>query len=307
MGDYSELIPLSTKRPFVQFIVSMLVILFVSVAGLLITLLTGWLFFGIAPGEADINELNFGARHINYFKYLQTLQHLSIFLLPSLLIAYLMRGDVYSYLGLNKKPGLTVSLLCMLLIIFMIPLNSFLAWLNEGLDFPAWLEGLERWMETKELQAERITQILMEAVTTGDLLLNVLVIAVIPAIGEEFIYRGVLQNIFKRWLKSGHLAVILTALLFSATHLQFYGFIPRFILGLAFGYIYLWSMNIWLPVMAHLLNNLIPVILSYFYGWENINKTVDEFSSKDGLMTIIPAIGAVFIMIYIRERSLRDN
>lgn len=307
MGDYSELIPLSTKRPFVQFIVSMVGILFVSVAGLLITILTAWLFFGIAPGEADINGLNFGTRHINYFKYLQTLQHLSIFLLPSLLIAFLMKGDVYSYIGLNKKPGLTVSLLSLLLIIFLIPLNSFLAWLNEGLDLPAWLEGLERWMENKELQAERITQILMEAATTGALLLNVLVIAVIPAIGEEFLYRGVLQNIFKRWLKSGHLAVIITAFLFSATHLQFYGFIPRFILGLAFGYIYLWSMNIWLPVMAHLLNNLIPVILSYFYGWENINKTVDEFSSKDGLMTIIPAIVAVFIMIYIRERSLRDN
>ncbi|MEA1887617.1 MAG: CPBP family intramembrane glutamic endopeptidase [Bacteroidota bacterium] len=307
MGDYSELIPLSTKKPFVQFIVSMLVILVVSVAGLMITLLTAWLFFGIAPGEANISELNLGARDINYFKYLQTLQHLSIFLLPSLVIAFLMKGNVYSYIGLEKKPGLSVSILSILLIIFLIPLNSFLSWLNEGLDLPACLEGLERWMENKELQAERITQVLMEAGTASALLVNVLIIAVIPAVGEEFLYRGVLQNIFKGWFKSGHLAVILTAFLFSATHLQFYGFIPRFILGLGFGYIYLWSMNIWLPVMAHLVNNLIPVILSYFYGWEYINSTMDEFSSKDGLITIIPTIIAVLIMVNIKKISFKNN
>jgi membrane protease YdiL (CAAX protease family) len=307
MTDYSDLIPLSRKKPFLQFMVSMLIILVTAVAGLVITLLTAWLFFGIVPGEAELGQLNLNTREVNYFKYLQTFQHLSMFLLPALLISFMMRGDITSYLGLKRKLGLTVAMLSILLIVFLIPLNSYLAWLNEGLDLPDWLNGIEQWMTRKELQNERITQVLMEAGTTGALVINIIIIAILPAVGEEFLYRGVLQNILTGWLKSGNLAVILTAFVFSAAHFQFYGFLPRFILGLVFGYLYLWSMNIWLPVLAHLVNNVIPVILSYYYGWDNINSTVDELSSREGLIVLIPSVIVVVIMLIIWKLSATDS
>ena len=114
MTDYSELIPLSTKRPYVQFLVSMLVILITAIIGLVITLLTAWLFFGISPGGAEIGQLNLSVREVNYFKYLQTFQHLSMFLLPALLISFLMKGDFSSYMGLKKSPGLIAAILSML-------------------------------------------------------------------------------------------------------------------------------------------------------------------------------------------------
>ncbi|MBN1388603.1 MAG: CPBP family intramembrane metalloprotease [Bacteroidales bacterium] len=307
MTDYSELIPLSGKKPFLQFLVSMLVILVIALAGLVITLLTAWLFFGIVPGGAEIGQLNLNTREVNYFKYLQTFQHLSMFLLPALLISFLMKGDITSYLGLKRKPAFTAAILSILLIIFLIPLNSYLAWLNAGLDLPQWLNGLEQWMSRKELQTERITQVLMQAGTAGALIINIIIIAILPAVGEELLYRGVLQNIFAGWLKSGNLAVILTAFVFSAAHLQFYGFLPRFILGLVFGYIYLWSLNIWLPVLAHMVNNAIPVVLSYYYGWENINSTMNDLSSKKGLMVLIPTVIVVLIMVNIRGMSAKDN
>lgn len=307
MTDYSELIPLSGKKPLIQFLVSMLIILVTALAGLVITLLTAWLFFGIAPGEVEIGQLNLNTREVNYFKYLQTFQHLSMFLLPALLISFMMEGDITSYLGLKRKPGFTVAMLSILLIVFLIPPNSYLAWLNEGLDLPDWLNGIEHWMTRKELQNEQITRVLMEAGTTRALVINIIIIAILPAVGEEFLYRGVLQNIFARWLKSGNLAVILTAFVFSAAHFQFYGFLPRFILGLVFGYLYLWSMNIWLPVLAHLVNNVIPVILSYYYGWENINSTMDELSSREGLMILIPAVIVVVIMLNIWKLSATDT
>ena len=307
MTDYSELVPLSTKKPFVQFLVSMLVILVTAIAGLVITLLTAWLLFGIAPGSAEIEQLNLSIREINYFKYLQTFQHLSMFLLPALLISFLMKGEFTSYMGMRTPIHMLAVILSMLLIVFMIPLNSYLAWLNSGLDLPDWLDSLEQWMGRKELQTERITQILMQAGTPGALIINIIIIAILPAVGEEFLYRGVLQNIFKGWLKSGNLAVILTAFIFSAAHLQFYGFLPRFILGLVFGYIYLWSLNIWLPVLAHFVNNAIPVILSYFYGWDSINSTMDELSSKDGLRAIIPTAIVLIIMVYLWKVSTKEH
>jgi membrane protease YdiL (CAAX protease family) len=123
----------------------------------------------------------------------------------------------------------------------------------------------------------------------------------LPAIGEEFLYRGVLQEIFSRWLRLGTLAVLLTAFLFSASHLQFYGFLPRFVLGLGFGYIYLWTGSIWLPVLAHFINNLIPVILSYFMGWENVNNTMDEFAAGEVLIAAIPAVVALLVLFSLRK------
>lgn len=303
MTDYSALVPLSSRKPLTQFVVSMLLILLIAIAGLLLTLLSAWLIYGIAPGELDIWKVDQAARHISYFKYLQAFQHLSMFLLPALAIAFFMKGDAWSYLGLKNKPGMTSALLSMLFIVFIIPLNTYLSWLNADLDLPAWLGGLEEWISEKELQSERLTTILMNAAGPGALLMNIIIIALIPALGEEFLYRGVLQEIFTKWMKSGNLAVLLTAFLFSASHLQFYGFLPRFVLGMGFGYIYLWSGNIWLPVLAHFINNLVPVILSYFMGWDSVSSTMDEFAAGDVLMAAIPALIALLVLFSLRTKK----
>ncbi|MDZ7738861.1 MAG: type II CAAX endopeptidase family protein [Bacteroidales bacterium] len=303
MSAYPELIPLSSKKPYIQFTVSLIIILLFALAGLLLALLTGWLIFGIAPGEVSIGEQAYSLKEINYFKYIQVLQHLSIFLVPSLIISFFMKRDIGSYLGANRSPGAVASLLSIIFIFFLIPLTSYLGWLNAGLDLPRWLEGLEQWMQNKEEQAGQLTGLLINTTSIGGLMVNMLIIAIIPAVGEEFLYRGVLQKIFTGWFRSGHMAVLLAAFLFSATHLQFYGFLPRFILGLAFGYMYLWSGSIWLPVLAHFVNNAIPVFLAYLLGWENINSAVDEFSAQDGLIVIVPTIIAVLILLNIRRVS----
>lgn len=303
MPAYTELIPLSTKKPYIQFTVSLLIILIFSLAGLLITLLTAWLIFGIAPGDVSIGEQAYSAAEVNYLKYIQVLQHLSIFLIPSLIISFFMKRDIGSYPGIDRRPGALAAVLAVLFILFLIPFTSYLGWLNAGLELPSWLGGVEQWIQGKEEQAGRLTGLLINTSTIGGLMLNMLIIAVIPAVGEELLYRGILQNIFRSWFGSGHLAVLLTAFLFSATHLQFYGFLPRFILGLAFGYMFLWSGSIWLPVLAHLANNAIPVFLAYLLGWDNINDTVDEFSARDGLLVIIPTVIAVFILYNIWRAS----
>ncbi|MFO7756188.1 MAG: type II CAAX endopeptidase family protein [Bacteroidales bacterium] len=303
MPVYPELIPLSSKKPYLQFTVSLLIILIFSLVGLLLTMLTAWLIFGIAPGEISIGGQEYSLKEINYFKYIQALQHISIFLIPSLIISFFMKRDIGSYLGINRWTGALAAVLSMLFIFFLIPLTSYLGWLNTGLDLPGWLEGMEEWMLGKEEQAGRLTSLLINTTTIGGLMVNMLIIAVIPAVGEEFLYRGVLQKIFLAWFRSGHLAVLLTAFIFSATHLQFYGFLPRFVLGLAFGYMYLWSGSIWLPVLAHLVNNAIPVFLSYLLGWENINSAVDEFSAQDGLFVIVPTLIAALVLYNIRRIS----
>ena len=137
---------------------------------------------------------------------------------------------------------------------------------------PDWLSGIEQWMRAKEDYADHMLEVIMTPETFSGMWLNLLIIAVLPAIGEELIFRGVFQKTLRDLFRSGHLSVWITSVLFSAIHFQFYGFLPRLILGLVFGYIFLWSRNIWLPVIAHFINNAVPTVGAYIKGWETINE-----------------------------------
>jgi membrane protease YdiL (CAAX protease family) len=135
------------------------------------------------------------------------------------------------------------------------------------------------------------------------MILNVFMIAVLPAIGEELIFRGVFQKILCSLFKSGHLAVWATAFIFSALHLQFFGFIPRFILGLIFGYLFLWSGTLWLPVISHFVNNTVPTVAAYIHGFGN-NFAPENIPFLNQVIwlpiTIFPAI---VILMYFRNKS----
>ena len=107
-------------------------------------------------------------------------------------------------------------------------------------------------------------------------------IAIIPAIGEELLFRGVIQRIFTRWTRSNHWGIWIAAILFSALHMQFYGFVPRMLLGVLFGYLLVWSGSMWLPIIAHFLNNALAVIAMYMIDKELISPKVEEFGSTSG-------------------------
>jgi membrane protease YdiL (CAAX protease family) len=105
-------------------------------------------------------------------------------------------------------------------------------------------------------------------------------IGIIPAIGEELLFRGVIQRIFTEWTKNIHWGIWISAILFSALHLQFYGFVPRAILGAIFGYLLVWSGNLWLPVLAHFINNTVAVIAYYFYGEGILSVDPDKIGTN---------------------------
>ena len=95
------------------------------------------------------------------------------------------------------------------------------------------------------------------------MLFNIFLIAFIPAMGEELFFRGALQGALRDW-KGIKTAIWITAIVFSAIHLQFYGFVPRMLLGAFFGYLIFWSNSIWPAVLAHFVNNVMAVIFYYF-------------------------------------------
>lgn len=163
-------------------------------------------------------------------------------------------------------------------------------------------------MKSSEEQAARITEAFLIMTSPSELLFNLFMIALIPAIGEELLFRGIVQNIFSRWLKNNHAAIWLSALLFSAMHMQFYGFIPRLMLGVMLGYLLVWSGNIWWPIIAHFVNNAAAVIFSYLFQNNFSNFDPDKIGvGADQMVSVMLSLGFTAIILFLLHKEGLKN
>jgi membrane protease YdiL (CAAX protease family) len=190
----------------------------------------------------------------------QFISAVGTFLLPACFFAWLCSNQPKRYLSIGKLPTLEVLALTFLSMFLINPAISLTGLLNQQMELPSFMEGIEHWMRTREDEAERLTLLLLSEKGIGALLANLLVVALTAGITEEFLFRGAFQRILERWTSNPHWVIWIAACLFSAFHMQFYGFLPRMLLGAYFGYLLYWSRNIWIPVFAHFTNNAFAVI-----------------------------------------------
>lgn len=184
-------------------------------------------------------------------------QHLFAFILPALLAMRLYKrheGDVF--FNFFPKFNLNAALIGVFILMCSYPLVQFSSEVNKMIPLPDVLRNMED-------QTAKLVSLMLNNDSILVLLVNVFLIALIPAIGEELIFRGFLQTIIKKLIFHKHVTVWLTAIIFSAIHIQFEGFFPRMILGLVLGYLMMWSGNIIYPMIAHFTNNAVQVILQY--------------------------------------------
>ena len=242
---------------------------------------------------------------INTLKWIQLLQTITLFLLPSLMIAYLGTKAPFSWLQLDKKADWKVFLWAVGIMLVALPAINLLAQWNQQMELPTWLSGLEEWMKSKEAEAEWLTKQFMSATTISALLVNLFLMAVLPAVSEEITFRGVLQQLLTApHRRSPHLAIWLTAIIFSAVHMQFYGFVPRMLMGALFGYMLVWTGSLWIPILMHFTNNAMAVIL-YFVALRadlDIDK-VDAIGTGDTLWLGIVSMLITIVGIYAFRRS----
>ena len=195
----------------------------------------------------------------------QALSHLSTYLAPALLFwHYIERKPLHT---LNRVPTGAVAgwSLVVLLTLTFIPVNGLIIEWNQALRLPAALAPLEQWMRHKEDELAVLTRFLTTFGTVPALFMAVFTIGVVAAVGEEVLFRGILQRKFTAWTGNVHAGIWLAAALFSAIHLQFYGFFPRMLLGALFGYLLVWSGNLWVPMVAHFVNNGFTVLMLFLY------------------------------------------
>ncbi len=249
-----------------------------------------------------------GISDLNVLRYLQILSHIGLFIIPSLLFAWLIGGKISRYLGFDHRVGVGLLILSVLLILSAVPLINYLIELNMRMTLPESLSYLEEWMRRAEDNAMELTEKLLNVTTIRGLLFNIFMIAVIPAIGEEFLFRGIVLRVFRQWSKSIHIAVWVSAILFSAMHLQFYGFLPRLFLGALLGYLFAWSGSIWLPVFAHFINNAIAVTAYYLIYSNYLNVDYEELGKETtAFVYVVFSIIIVGFILYLFFRYYKNR
>lgn len=163
-------------------------------------------------------------------------------------------------------------------------------------------------MESKESQAGQLTELFLEMPNAGLLLFNLLMIAVLPALGEELIFRGIIQRGLMKHSINPHLSIWIAAVLFSAIHLQFYGFVPRMLMGVAMGYLFFWSGNLWYPIIAHFTNNAMSIILSYGIQHKQIQPEIETAGIDNGTVASFSLLFCLMLLyLFKQHQSLQKH
>lgn len=290
---------LSDIHPFSKLIFS----LFIILATFLITFVIGFLI-AIPIFHININDLNSvltdynDPDNIKFLKYLQTIQAIGLFIIPAFIIGYFFHSKSTIYLKF-KYITIRPVVLTIIILFAAVPIINSLTVLNEGMQFPDWLSGIENWMKEKEMSAQKLTVAFLKMDTISSLFLNIIMIGILPSIGEELIFRGVFQRLFAEWTKNIHWGIVIAAFLFSAMHMQFYGFLPRMLLGILLGYLFYWSGSIWVPILGHFVNNTTAVIVYYFYA-DKMTKDIENFGANQGsFIFLVLGIAIVAPLLYL--------
>jgi membrane protease YdiL (CAAX protease family) len=248
--------------------------------------------FGIITQIANLNFTN--PQSITALYLLQILTTtVPIFLAP-VAFGYWIMKEPETYIKPSFRFPWVLFVVAFFIMLISSPLVEFLSNINQQMVLPKWLGGLEQWMKQSEESARQVTGAILNMDTVWDCVKNVLLVGFLTAVAEEFLFRGGLQTIMIRWTKNMHVAIWITAAIFSAFHMEFYGFLPRLLLGALFGYLVAWSGSIWPAVWGHFLNNSTAVVATYLYQKKKITLDPDDahvFSSPaylfSGLIIII--------------------
>jgi uncharacterized protein len=296
-------------NPFSQLMFSAFVILVSFLVFMLLSMIAAIPLFGFdslqsMPTLSNLDD----PQNIQLLKFFQVVQSIGLFIVPPFILAWLFHDRVDDYLFLNRNISVNSSFMVIALIFFTLPLINFVGEWNNQMQFPEWLSGMEEWMKNAEDRAEEITEAFLKVETTGGLLFNLFMIAFLPAIGEELLFRGVIQRIFTNWTRSHHWGIWISAILFSALHIQFYGFVPRLLLGVLFGYLLVWSGSIWLPIIAHFFNNAFAVTAMFLIDKNILSPQVEEIGSRPGsYYAVILSFIIVAVLMWMIKKDNREK
>ncbi len=282
------------RKPWLKLIV---VLAYIFVFGLITAISSG--------GDIKLNMND--ANVLNLLKFAQAIGVILIFILPAVLFALLWTKQKIHYLGLTTQPALSTAIIAGAGMLLAMPMINWLAEMNSQMHLPAALSGIETWMKNSEAAAAQITEAFTKGTSVGVLIINLIVIAFMAALSEELFFRGILQKVLIECTRNKHVAVWIGAALFSAFHMQFYGFVPRMLMGGYLGYMFLWSGSLWPGIIAHFINNGVAVFLVWLSNRGTISVDADKIGveNNEWVYVIMSAVMVVTSMVLVYRNEMR--
>jgi len=248
-------------------------------------------------------------------KWMQFLQTVAVFMLPPIVAAWLWdtQHKPFTWLHIDQGADWKTFLMAVLIMLCAVPAINLMMDLNGRIVFPKSLDFIENYLRSKEDQLALLTQRLMHADNVEMLVVNIALLALIPAIAEELSFRGVLLQIIsplspRQSTIAKHVAVWVSAILFSAIHMQFYGFFARMFMGAVLGYMFIWTGSLWVPIVMHFTNNAFAVLAYYFSdetGGNSINYADTLGAGTTWWLGVLSLITVVVLMIITSRGQLR--
>ena len=278
---------------------------------LLMALIIIGLILGTVIGLAYVFITQSDPNDLNALRFMQISSQIFTFVLPPIAYAFLVKEKPVNSLGLKKSKILWV-LIGIAMIFAIMPFNSILAEWNANLTLPDSMSKIESLMKQMQDAATEMIEKFVSVDTIGGLVLNLFMIAGLAALGEELLFRSIIQTSLIKICKNAHIGILIASVIFSFIHFEFYGFVPRLILGMLLGYMFYFSCSIWIPMLMHFLNNG-TVVLIYFLNNKGItNIDVDTFGQTSIPVLIVSIVVMIALFLFSikysnKERTLIDD
>ncbi len=233
----------------------------------------------------------------NFLRFINMVSHFMTFTVPPFVVIYFFyKRKTLQYFELNRRPLLSNISMALLFMVVAFPLTQLTYWLNQQVNLPEWAMEMET-------SASGLLESVLRMDSLPELLFNLLVVAVLPAFGEELLFRGVVQKQIERISSSAFAAVWITAFLFSAIHMQFAGFLPRMLLGAMLGYLFVWTRNLWIPIAGHFIFNSSQVVAQYFLDSDIQPEEAPQGDATIWISGIFSLAIVVVLGFYIRNAN----
>lgn len=231
---------------------------------LLLTYIVGFIVTGVI--SAMLLRMGGAERHVAMMRIATVVQDIFLFIVPALLTAVIVTRQPVRLLAIASMPRLSTSLVAIAVMLVSSPLMTWIIELNDSITLPGSMAALERSLRAMEDAAAGSVELMLGPSTLPNLIVNILIIGIMAGFSEELFFRGALQRLLSTTRLGKYSAVWIAAIIFSALHMQFFGFVPRMLLGVFFGLMLIWSGSLWLPILLHALNNSMYVVLKYATG-----------------------------------------
>ena len=243
-------------------------------------------------------------KYYDAIMWIQGISTFFMFFLPVYLFALICYRNPSKFIGFNTNFNVRQIVIVLFIVILTFPLSGALAELNKVIPIP------KNWqIYFKEKEAERALQeaALININSFYRYVISMVMIALLPAVFEEVCFRGGIQNILTRWFKGPWVSIIFTAIIFSAVHVSYYGFLVRFALGIILGFVFYYSGSLWLSILVHFLYNGLQVTALYFATVAH-NKPSKDIEANFPLWAGVIALALIiYAFVYFRKISLAQQ